>query len=111
MLIHARFATLLSRPNLLKYSDYMSECSSRLKEDREFRSDNLLVELGSLHAIGEQIHDSFPPNTNEVHPGTSTRTHMHLQILQNQLRHWKSNLSADLQQDGKRSSGHLVAEY
>ncbi|KAF2677447.1 hypothetical protein K458DRAFT_481359 [Lentithecium fluviatile CBS 122367] len=49
----------LQKPNLLRYTDYMAECSRSLKQAGEFSSDALIGHLISLSHFDDQIHDSF----------------------------------------------------
>ncbi|MCJ1389439.1 hypothetical protein MMC18_002296 [Xylographa bjoerkii] len=94
------FAVALSRPNFVKYTDYMTECCTRLKNDMEFPSDSLIPNMISLHHIGDQINDAFRAEDGDISPASQPLVQMHLALLQSQLNDWKSQMPPDPNQYG-----------
>lgn len=88
----------------------MMECCNRLKDDAEFVSDSLIVHMISLHHIGDQIHDTFRSEDNDVLPVSENRLHMHLQLLQEELKRWESRIPGDLYHGGMHYRFLTVAE-
>ncbi|MCJ1402734.1 hypothetical protein MMC11_005955 [Xylographa trunciseda] len=86
------FAVALSRPNFVKYTDYMTECCTRIKNDLEFPSDSLIPYMISLHHIGDQINDAFRSEDGDIPPTSQPLVQMHLALLQSQLNEWKSQI-------------------
>lgn len=98
-----RFAVALSGPNLLKFTDYMMECGIRLRNDAEFPSDRLILYMIDLHRIGDQIHDTFRSEDNAL-PVNENRLYLHLQLLQEELKRWESQIPGDLYHGGTKKS-------
>lgn len=92
----ARLAIVMSRPNLLKYSTYMSECSNRLMEDLEFPTDSLIPRIIDLQHVADGVHDSFPSENGDVLPADQIRLQMHLQLLRSELKEWKDRVPPEV---------------
>ncbi|MCJ1284003.1 hypothetical protein MMC26_003334 [Xylographa opegraphella] len=84
------FAVALSRPNFVKYTVYMTECCTRLRDDPEFPSDKMIPHMISLHHIGDQINDAFRSEDGDISPAIQPLVQIHLSLLQSQLNDWKS---------------------
>ncbi|ERF73018.1 hypothetical protein EPUS_07112 [Endocarpon pusillum Z07020] len=94
------FSVALSRPNMLRYSNYMADCCKRLEADQEFPSDNILLHMIKLYHIGDQIHAAFrSEDAGAVHAdhmhADHTRSRMLLQMFALQLKEWKRHLPSD----------------
>ncbi|KAF7507281.1 hypothetical protein GJ744_010715 [Endocarpon pusillum] len=89
-----RFSVALSRPNMLRYSNYMADSCKRLEADQEFHSDNILLHMIKLYHIGDQIHAAFrSEDAGTVHAhqmhADKTRSRMLLQMFELQLKSGK----------------------
>lgn len=76
------------------------ECCICLKDYAEFPSDGLILHMVNLHRIGDQIYDTFRLEDNDTLPIHENRLHMHLQLLQEELKRWKSQIPGDLYHGG-----------
>ena len=97
-----RFSSALDRPNVLKYSDYMTDCCKRLQSDREFPSDNIIPDMISLHHIGDQIYAAFKSEDTDDLDVDQVRLRMHVKVLQSQLKDWRRGIVQDTSQQSKR---------
>lgn len=84
------------------------ECCIRLKNYAEFPSDALILHLVNLHRIGDQIHDTFRLDESDALPVHESRLRMHLQLLQGELKRWKSQIPGDLYHGGTQ---HCFSRY
>lgn len=89
------FSVALSRPNLLRYSNYMTDCCKRLQADQEFPSDNILLHMIKLYVIGDQVHAAFRSEDAGAIHADQTRSRMLLQMFESQLKEWKTHLPSD----------------
>lgn len=102
LLTVVRFSSALSRPNVLKYSDYMTDCCKRLQSDQEFPSDNIIPYMISLYHIGDQIYAAFKSEDTDNLDLDQVRLRMHVQLLQSQLKDWKRGIPQDTSQQSKQ---------
>lgn len=77
------------KPNLLKYNDYMVECGRRLRQDREYASDDLIGRLISLRRIDDQISETFNSEEALDLPITDSRIAMNLRFVETLLDEWR----------------------
>ncbi|KAF2732603.1 hypothetical protein EJ04DRAFT_440740 [Polyplosphaeria fusca] len=88
----------LSKPNLLKYTEYMAECWKRLRDDMEYPSDKMIGPLISLRRIDDQIHDAFYTDDALDLSFGDSRIFMNMRFIESQLDDWRSdNTSNKLQ--------------
>ena len=103
LLTIVRFSSALNTPNVLKYSDYMTDCCKRLQSDQEFPSDNIIPHMISLYHIGDQIYAAFKSEDTENLDVDQVRLRMHVQLLQSQLKDWRRGIVQDTSQQSKQS--------
>lgn len=77
------------KPNLLKHSDYMTECCGNLKEAHEFDSDAKVDRLIAIRRIDDQVHAAFYVEDALDLPITDARISMNLRFMSSQLEDWK----------------------
>ena len=97
-----RISSAIDRPNVLKYSDYMTDCCKRLQSDQEFPSDNIIPDMISLHHIGDQIYAAFKSEDTDNLDVDQVRLRMHVQLLQSQLKDWRRGIVQDTSQQSKQ---------
>lgn len=97
-----RFSSALSTPNVLKYSDYMTDCCKRLQSDQEFPSDNIIPHMISLYHIGDQIYAAFTSEDTDNLDVDQVRLRMHVQLLQSQLKDWRRGIVQDTSQQSEQ---------
>ena len=103
LLTAVRFSSALNTPNVLKYSDYMTDCCKRLQSDQEFPSDNIIPHMISLYHIGDQIYAAFKSEDTDNLDVDQVRLRMHVQLLQSQLKDWRRGIVQDTSQQSKQS--------
>lgn len=67
----------------------MAECGKRLRDDREYPTDENIGRLISLRRIDDQIHDTFNAEEACELPVTDSRILMNLRFMKNQLEEWR----------------------
>jgi hypothetical protein len=82
---HPRVAGGLQKPNLLRHTDYMTECGQNLKETAEYSSDMIIGQLISLSRFEDQMHDSFFIEDTVELPLTDARIMMNFRFTEAQL--------------------------
>lgn len=75
----------MQKPNLLKYTDYMSECCRNLRQTYELSSDVIISRLIALRRLDDQIHDAFFTEDAVELPITDPRIVMNYRFLQTQI--------------------------
>lgn len=91
----------LSRPNLFRHTEYMTECGRRLESDLEFPSDRRILHLISLRRIDDRINDALRLADSESIPENNLRLQMSLQLLQSQVKEWIGRIPTDSYQCGR----------
>jgi hypothetical protein len=89
-LLAFRVAGGLQKPNLLRYTDYMNDCSQSLYQVMEYRSDAVIGQMISLSRFDDQIHDSFFTEGTVDLPLTDARVEMTFRFTETQLNQKKS---------------------
>ncbi|KAI9765807.1 MAG: hypothetical protein M1840_007089 [Geoglossum simile] len=98
--LSSTFSVALSRPNLFRHTEYMTECGRRLESDLEFSSDKRILHLISLRRIDDRINDTFRLTDSESIPANNLRLQLSLQLLQSQVKEWKGHNPIDSYQYG-----------
>lgn len=90
-----RVAGGMQRPNLLKHTEYMDQCSRELRDHRQFPSDAIIGHLIALQRLDDQIQDCFfTEDTNHLDIN-DPRVSMNFRLLQSQLEQWKRERQGD----------------
>lgn len=79
----------MQRPNLLKYTEYMGQCSSTLWEHQEYMSDKIVGHLVALRRLDDQIQDCFFTEETIGLDINDPRISMNLRLLESQLDEWR----------------------
>ncbi|KAH7115874.1 hypothetical protein B0J11DRAFT_538676 [Dendryphion nanum] len=87
--ISSGIAAGMIKPNLLKHSDYMTECCRNLKESHEFKSDAKIEQLIAIRRIDDQVNAAFYVEDAIDLPITDSRISMNLRFMSSQLEDWK----------------------
>lgn len=93
MLISFNFSIALSRPNLLRYSGYMTECCQRLERDQKFYSDDTILHMFSLHSIGDDVHTALRSEDGDECRVNQVRVQVMLDLLSRMQRGCKPSKS------------------
>ncbi|KAI9858208.1 MAG: hypothetical protein M1813_007857 [Trichoglossum hirsutum] len=99
--LSSTFSVALSRPNLFRHTEYMTECGRRLESDLEFPSDRRILHLISLRRIDDRINDALRLADSESIPENNLRLQMSLQLLQSQVKEWIGRIPTDSYQCGR----------
>lgn len=97
-----RVASGLIKPNLLKFTNYMTDCGRRLNDAREYASDAIIPHLIALRRLDDQIHDSFFTEETRELALTDPRILMNFRFTQTQLDAWRREARAENEESQRR---------
>jgi hypothetical protein len=79
----------MQKPNLLKYTEYMGQCSRDLRDHRQYSSDVIIGHLLSIRRLDDQIQDCFFTEETAGLDIADPRISMNFRFLESQLEEWK----------------------
>ncbi|KAL5438224.1 hypothetical protein PMIN06_010307 [Paraphaeosphaeria minitans] len=79
----------MQKPNLLKYTEYMGQCSRDLRDHRQYPSDVTIGHLLAIRRLDDQIQESFFTEETAGIDIADPRISMNLRFLESQLEEWK----------------------
>ncbi|KAF1964112.1 hypothetical protein BU23DRAFT_547965 [Bimuria novae-zelandiae CBS 107.79] len=79
----------MQRPNLLKYTEYMGQCSRDLRDHQQFPSDKIIGHLITIRRLDDQIQECFFTEETIKLDITDPRILMNFRFLEGQLDEWK----------------------
>ncbi|KAL1604830.1 hypothetical protein SLS60_004370 [Paraconiothyrium brasiliense] len=93
--LSSQVAAGMQRPNLLKYTEYMSQCSRELRDHRQYPSDAIIGHLLEIRRLDDQIQDCFFTEETAALDITDPRISMNFRFLESQLEQWKRGRYSD----------------
>ncbi|KAJ4355418.1 uncharacterized protein N0V89_003434 [Didymosphaeria variabile] len=93
--LSSQVATGMQRPNLLKYTEYMGQCSKDLQDHRQYPSDAIIGHLLAIRRLDDQIHECFFTEETVALDITDPRISMNFRFLESQLDQWKRERYSD----------------
>lgn len=83
-----------AKPNTFEYSDYIPQCAKSISENPEYSTDELVLPLIQLQAIGDEYHKVVRVGRGESHSQTLLdRTGTHVRSFQKRIADLKSTLT------------------
>lgn len=79
----------MQRPSLLKYTEYMGQCSRDLRDHRQYPSDVSIGHLMAIRRLDDQIQDCFFTEETAGLDIADPRISMNFRFLESQLDEWK----------------------
>lgn len=110
----ASAAQVLRRPNLLRWTNYMSQCVQLLENSPEaVPSDRMLAQHIKVQHICEEINTSFALDDPEATSISITdpKVAYTLNILESQLRDWEAQIPSDLRKPELMFIAHTTSLY
>lgn len=83
------------KPNMLKYTEYMGQCSRDLRSHRQYPSDSIIEHLMAIRRLDDQVQDCFFTDETVELDMTDPRISMSYKFLENQLNDWKREQYSD----------------
>lgn len=85
----------MQKPNLLKYTEYMGQCSHDLRTHQQYPSDRIIGHLLVIRRLDDQIQDSFFTEETIGLDMTDPRISMNYRLIESQLEEWKREKFSD----------------
>ncbi|KAF2439044.1 hypothetical protein P171DRAFT_458217 [Karstenula rhodostoma CBS 690.94] len=79
----------MQRPSLLKYTEYMGQCSRDLRNHRQYPSDVIIGHLLAIRRLDDQIQDCLFTEETAGLDIADPRISMNFRFLESQLEEWK----------------------